>query len=72
MEEQRSFVGTQVKVTREMKQSLESLYGMIGQMRASFGEELSETQELTSNNIKRMAMSRDVGEGKCQQRLKEV
>ncbi len=38
VEEQRSFVGTQVKVTREMKQSLESLYGMIGQMRASFGE----------------------------------
>lgn len=44
MEEQRSFVSTEVKLTREFKQSLESLYAMIGQMKATFGEELSETQ----------------------------
>lgn len=64
MEEQRGMVGMEVKLTREMKQSLESLYAMIGQMKQTFGEELSETQELTSNNIKRLAMNLDVVDGK--------
>ena len=70
MEEQRSLVSTEVKLTREMKQSLESLYAMIGQIKTSFGEELTETQELTSNNIKRLAMNLDVIDGKYQQRVK--
>lgn len=37
VEEQRSLVSTEVKLTREMKQSLESLYAMIGQMKLTFG-----------------------------------
>jgi hypothetical protein len=65
-------VSAEVKLTREMKQSLESLYAMIGQMKATFNEELSETQELTSSNIKRLAMNLDVIDGKYRERMKEV
>jgi hypothetical protein len=55
-----------------MKQSLESLYQMINQMKATFGEELTETQELTSNNIKRLAMNLDVVDGRVNERMKEL
>ena len=37
MEEQRGLVVQEVKLTREMKQSLESLYAMINEMKRTFG-----------------------------------
>ncbi len=41
-------------------------------MKATFGEELTETQELTSNNIKRLAMNLDVVDGRVNERMKEL
>ena len=72
MKGQRDVVLTETKLTRETKQSLQSLFSMINQMKSTFSEQLSETQSLSVINIKRISMNMDIIGEKLTDKIRRI